>query len=53
MVMHDKPRSMEPSQPTRVDRQEPTGKKKEPVPATDVAVPLEPHWAALVDGATD
>lgn len=53
MIMPVKPRSNERPQQARNDRPEPASKKPELAPATDVAVPLEPHWAALVDGATD
>ena len=52
MLTPDKPRSTERPQQTFVERQEPAGKKNDDPAATDV-VPLEPHWAALVDAATD
>jgi hypothetical protein len=52
MLMPEKPRSNERSKQAS-ERQEPPGKKNDSTPATEVAVPLEPHWAALVDGATD
>lgn len=53
MIMQDKPRSSEPPQRARTERPEPAAKKQDLAPTTDVAVPLEPHWAAIVDGATD
>jgi hypothetical protein len=51
MLIHEKPRSPERAPQSLNER--PETRKKTDHPTTDVAVPLEPHWAALVDGATD
>lgn len=47
MLTREKPRS-EPLPKSLTERAEP---KKAERPTTEI--PLEPHWAALVDGATD
>jgi hypothetical protein len=50
-MLIEKPRSNEHPQQSLGERSESSRKKDRP--STDVAVPLEPHWVELIDGATD
>jgi hypothetical protein len=50
MLIREKSRSPERLPQSLAERPDP---KKSDRPTTDVVVPLEPHWAALIDGATD
>jgi hypothetical protein len=53
MLPSHKPSPTERPAPKVSDRSRETERKIDAPATSDSSVPLEPHWAALVDGATD